>query len=165
MSRQTRKGTRSWFPSAKREAEDVVILTYENEYVVLDWAPWLRVPEPSATNVPVPRDGVFVSDPTHHPGASSEDSAKLRLWMVIYGTGEVRCTARPEDDELSRSDVEKGAEWRAILTEHANGALEITLRSAWGPRAFQGRHDAEGLMLAQVAPAPVDVYRFEYRKD
>lgn len=146
-------------------AEDLVILTYENEYVVLDWAPWLRVPEPTAPNVPVPRDGVFVSDATHHPESSSEDSAKLRLWMVIYGTGEVRCMARPEDDELSRSDVEKGAEWRGILTEHTNGALEITLRSAWGSRAFQGRNDAEGLLLAQVAPPPVDVYRFEHRKD
>jgi len=146
-------------------AEDLVILTYENEYVVLDWAAWLRVPEPTAPSVPIPRAGVFVSDASHHPEVASEDEAVLRLWMLIYGSGEVRCTERPVDDELSRSDVEKGSEWRGWLTEHPNGALEITLRSAWGPRSFQGRHDSEGLLLAQVAPSPLDVYRFEYRKE
>jgi hypothetical protein len=145
-------------------AEDLVILTYENAYVVLDWAPWLRVPEPTAS-APIPRGGVFVSDPTHHPDATSEESARLRLWMVIYGTGEVRCTVQPADDELSRSEIEKRSEWRGMLTEHANGALAITVRSAWGLRVFQGKHDSEGLLLAQVAPPPLDVYRFEHRKD
>lgn len=146
-------------------AEDLVILTYENEYVVLDWAPWLRVPEPTATSVPIPRDSVFVSDLTHHPDAASEDSAKLRAWMVIYSSGEVRCTMRPEDEELVRADVETASEWRGILNEHPNGRVEIALRSAWGPRVFQGRNDADGLLLAQVVPPPLDVYRFEARKD
>lgn len=145
-------------------AEDLVILTYENEYVVLDWAPWLRVPTPT-TNVPFPRDGVFASDPTHHPDASSEGSAIRRLWMVIYASGEVRCTVQPEDQELTRSDVEKKAEWRGATTTHSDGNVTITLRSAWGTLAFQGRHDADGLVLAQVAPPPLDVYRFEHRKD
>ncbi|MFZ5895113.1 MAG: hypothetical protein ACOY0T_28895 [Myxococcota bacterium] len=146
-------------------AEDLVILTYENEYVVLDWGPWLRVPEPTATNVPLATDGVFVSDPTHHPEASSEDSAILRLWMIVYPSGEVRCTARPQDEELTRSDVEKKAEWRGPLRTGADGKLEIALRSAWGTRGLQGRNDADGLVLAQVGPPPLDVYRFEHRKD